>query len=217
MLDGKAKTTAQKSRAAGTGARREPLLQASSLLNAVALAFLAGALVAIWILFFEGGWQYYTTPLRVRAYSQFHGLLRPSGLVGNLLGIVGTLFMFSTLFYVARKRIKRLSKVGRMKGWLEFHIFCGIFGPILITFHTSFKFNGIISVAYWSMVLVVLSGFFGRYLFVRIPKTIRGQELSRAEIEERARAQGATRRHDSAAAAAPANRGSRESGARERE
>ena len=37
------------------------------------------------------------------------------------------------------------------------------------------------------MVLVVLSGFVGRYLFVRIPKTMRGQELTRAEIEERAR------------------------------
>ena len=45
-----------------------------------------------------------------------------------------------------------------MRGWLEVHIFCGIVGPVLVTFHTSFKFNGIISVAYWSMVAVVAVG-----------------------------------------------------------
>ena len=65
-----------------------------------------------------------------------------------------------------------------MKTWLEVHIFCGIVGPVLVTFHTSFKFNGIVSVAYWSMVAVVLSGFVGRYLYVRIPRSLRGIELT---------------------------------------
>jgi len=181
--------TGNASKGAAVRSRREKdaLLPARALLNAVGLAILAGLLVAVWILFVKGGWEYYTTPLRIRGYEKMHRFLRPSGPGGNMLGIVGTLFMFMTLLYVARKKIKRFSKVGSMKGWLEFHIFCGVFGPILITFHTSFKFNGIISVAYWSMVLVVLSGFIGRYLFVRIPKTIRGQELTRAEIEERAK------------------------------
>jgi len=59
---------------------------------------------------------------------------------------------------------------------------------VLITFHTSFKFNGIVSAAYWSMVIVVLSGFVGRYLYVRIPRSIRGAELPRAELDERAEA-----------------------------
>jgi hypothetical protein len=57
---------------------------------------------------------------------------------------------------------------------------------MLITFHTSFKFNGIVSVAYWSMVIVVVSGFIGRYLYVRIPRTMRGAEVGRAEMEARA-------------------------------
>jgi hypothetical protein len=56
---------------------------------------------------------------------------------------------------------------------------------MLVTFHTAFKFNGIVSVAYWSMMLVMLSGFVGRYWYVRIPKTIRGVELTRDEIETR--------------------------------
>ena len=55
-----------------------------------------------------------------------------------------------------------------------------------ITLHTSFKFNGLISVASWSMVVVVLSGFVGRYLYVRIPRSIRGIELTDAELITRA-------------------------------
>jgi hypothetical protein len=36
------------------------------------------------------------------------------------------------------------------------------------------------------MVAVVLSGFAGRYLYVRIPRSLRGIELSRAELDARA-------------------------------
>ena len=79
----------------------------------------------------------------------------------------------------------RLARFGTMAAWLDVHIFCGIVGPVLVTFHTSFRFNGAISVAYWSIVLVMLSGFVGRYLYVRIPRSIRGAELSREEIEAR--------------------------------
>jgi hypothetical protein len=69
--------------------------------------------------------------------------------------------------------------------WLEVHIFFGVIGPVLVTFHTSFKFNGLISVAYWLMALVWTSGFVGRYLYVRIPKTMRGVEVSRIDLERR--------------------------------
>ena len=157
-----------------------------ALLDVVLLAVLSGVLVALWLLFAHDAWTYYTTPLTVRGYAQAHPFLRPSGSIGHLLGVAGTLFLFSTLFYVARRRLRWLARAGSVPRWLEFHIFCGVFGPVLITLHTSLKFNGIVSVAFWSMTLVVASGFIGRSLYVRIPKTIRGEELSRAELEERA-------------------------------
>lgn len=91
-----------------------------------------------------------------------------------------------TLAYVARKRLRILSNAGSTKTWLEVHIFFGILGPALVTLHTSFRFNGIVSVAYWAMLGVVASGFVGRYLYVRIPRTIRGVEMDRKAIEERA-------------------------------
>lgn len=156
------------------------------LLDVVVLAVLSGVLVALWLLYAHDGWAYYSTPLSIRGYAAAHRVLRPSGTVGHLLGVGGTLLLFATLAYLARRRVKRLAKAGPVARWLEVHIFFGVFGPILVTFHTSFKFNGVVSVAFWSMVLVVASGFVGRYLYVRIPKTIRGEELSRDELERRA-------------------------------
>ena len=141
--------------------------------------------VAFVVLVWFNGWEYYRAPLGTRGYLPQHPLLRPSGPVGLTLGIAGVLAMLSTLPYALRKRWKRLAKLGTVSGWLETHIFFGVVGPVLVTFHTSFKFNGLISVAYWLMVLVWTSGFVGRYLYVRIPKTIRGAEVSRGDLEQR--------------------------------
>lgn len=176
----------QQTSAAASPPRPREALSKSPLLSGVVLAFVLGGLVAAGVLFAGGGWDYYAIPLELRGRSPLHKVLRPSGFTGHLLGIAGTLFLLSTLPYVARKRVKWLAGRGSIMNWLEVHIFCGIFGPILITLHTSLKFNGIISVAYWSMVLVVLSGFVGRHLYVRIPKTMRGNEVSRVDLEQRA-------------------------------
>jgi hypothetical protein len=158
------------------------------LTSGVLWGVIASAGVAFWILLPLGGADYYTTPLAIRGYSAMHRLLRPSGPVGQTLGVIGGLLMLMPFIYMMRKRVPGLRSAGSLKTWLEIHLFCGIFGPVLVTFHTSFKFNGIVSAAYWSMVAVVLSGFVGRYLYVRIPRSIRGVELPRAELDERAAA-----------------------------
>jgi hypothetical protein len=83
-----------------------------------------------------------------------------------------------------RKRIRRFRSVGVLKHWLEFHIFLCSVGPIMVLFHTAFKFGGIVSVSFWSMVGVVLSGIIGRFIYIQIPRTIEGRELSLNEVRE---------------------------------
>lgn len=161
----------------------ESSLPAKALGNVLAIAGLFCLAVTGIVLFGLGGWEYYRAPLGTRGYLPEHALLRPSGTVGLTLGVAGVLSMLMTLPYYVRKRWRALARVGTVKQWLEVHIFFGIVGPVLITLHTSFKFNGIVSVAYWLMMTVWSSGFIGRYLYVRIPKTIRGVELSFAEVE----------------------------------
>lgn len=168
-----------------TSVQTETWLSTKALSHVLVLAFGFLAAVAIVVLAVFGGWDYYRAPLGERGYLPQHEYLRPSGRVGLSLGIAGVVAMLGTLPYAVRKRWKRLSKVGSMKGWLETHIFFGVVGPVLITFHTSFKFNGLISVAYWLMAIVWTSGFIGRYLYVRIPRTIRGVEVTRGDLDAR--------------------------------
>jgi hypothetical protein len=131
------------------------------------------------------GFQYYATPLQQRAYSDYHELLKPSGLVGQGYGVIGTLMMVvGVAGYSLRRRVRWLSRLGKLKTWLGVHIFLCTMGPFLIVLHTTFKFGGIVSIAFWSMVAVVTSGVFGRYLYVRIPKTLNGQFLSLQTIEQ---------------------------------
>ena len=163
----------------------EPWLTPKALSHVLVLAGGFCSAVAFVVLVPFDGWEYYRAPLGSRGYLPQHALLRPSGPVGLTLGIAGLTSMLCTLPYAIRKRWRRLARLGTVKGWLETHIFFGVVGPVLITFHTSFKFNGIVSVAYWLMVLVWLSGFVGRYLYVRIPKTMRGVDLSRVDVEQR--------------------------------
>jgi hypothetical protein len=131
------------------------------------------------------GYAYYQTPIEERFYQADHSMLKPSGPFGHGYGIVGTLMMLIGVFgYQARKYLRSLSRIGVLKHWLEFHIFLCTLGPILVLFHTSFKFGGLVSISFWSMVAVVASGVAGRFIYLQIPRTIQGRELGLHEIHE---------------------------------
>jgi len=132
------------------------------------------------------GLEYYLTPIQERAFSARHELLKPSGLIGQGYGVIGTLCMLVGVpMYSLRKRARILARAGKLKLWLQTHIFLCTLGPFLILLHTGFKIGGVVSIAFWSMVLVVLSGVFGRYIYAHIPKTIHGQFLTKQVIQDR--------------------------------
>lgn len=131
------------------------------------------------------GFSFYNLPIEDRYFHPDYALLKPSGLLGHGLGIVGSLLILIGVFsYMARKRIKIFSRFGILKYWLEFHIFLCALGPVLILYHTSFKFGGIVSVSFWSLIIVVASGIIGRFIYLQIPHSIEGRELSLQEVEE---------------------------------
>lgn len=131
------------------------------------------------------GYSYYMTPIEERFYHPQHDWFKPSGLQGQGLGIIGTLLiLFGVSIYIARKRYNFLGRFIRLKYLLEFHIFLCTVGPIMILFHTAFKFGGIVSIAFWSMTAVVLSGVLGRFIYNQIPRTIEGRELTLNELKD---------------------------------
>jgi hypothetical protein len=144
----------------------------------VAVAVLVGW--TVW-----NGWDYFTTGMAERPHHPDFRDFRAAGRVGHGVGILGSFMIVLLLLYSLRKRMRVLQRAGQLPIWLRYHIFLGIAGPILITLHTAFKVGGLVSVSYWSMVAVALSGFFGRYLYQQIPRNVLGETLDVAEIEAR--------------------------------
>ena len=131
------------------------------------------------------GFSYYHTGMEERFFHPDHLLLKPSGLWGHGFGIIGSFLMFlGVVLYILRKRIRLMGRWGILKHWLEFHIFLCTLGPVLVLYHTSFKFGGLVAVSFWSMVAVFASGIIGRFIYLQIPRSIEGRELSLSEVKE---------------------------------
>ena len=98
-------------------------------------------------------------------------------LFGHTIGIVGFILMLMTeVLYSLRKR-SRSAAFGRMSTWLQLHIFTGLVGPFMVLLHTSWKFNGLAGATTLLTVIIVFSGFIGRYIYTRIPRTMDGLEI----------------------------------------
>jgi len=96
---------------------------------------------------------------------------------GHTLGIFGFILMLMTeVLYSLRKR-SRSARLGRMASWLQFHIYTGLVGPFMVLLHTSWKFNGLAGATTLLTVIIVVSGFIGRYIYTRIPRTLDGLEI----------------------------------------
>ncbi len=131
------------------------------------------------------GSAYYLTPVLERPRHELYWLYKPGGTLGLAFGIVGASLMIAMLLYSVRKRVAGLRRFAHLKSWLHFHIFCGVVGPLFIVLHSSFKVQGLVSLSFWSMVVVALSGFVGRYLYGLIPRARSGDELTLAEATDR--------------------------------
>ncbi len=150
----------------------------------LALAW-AVAIAVIGILFWYG-FSYYRLNLEDRPSSPLHQQLRPTGEIGLRLGMLGTAMFCIIFLYPLRKAWKWFGKIGKTRHWLDFHVLIGITAPVIITFHASFKLGGLIGIAYWIMISVVLSGFIGRYIYGQIPRSINATQLSLNELDARA-------------------------------
>lgn len=102
---------------------------------------------------------------------------------GHALGILGAVLMImAETLYSARKRL-RFFRFGQMRHWLSFHIFTGIVGPALVLMHTGMEFRGLAGFTMLLTILVVASGFLGRYIYTAVPRTLAGIEVDRRTLE----------------------------------
>lgn len=115
----------------------------------------------------------------------FQEIPSASSLWGHSIGIVGFIMMVMTeTLYSMRKRSRR-AQWGKMASWLQFHIFTGIVGSYMVLLHPGMQFKGLAGVLSLLTVLIVISGFVGRYIYTAIPRTVDGAEVDSSELESR--------------------------------
>jgi len=98
--------------------------------------------------------------------------LKPYGgtWLGYTLGTIGAVLILWLMVLGIRKRGYR-SNMGSVQGWTSAHIYLGGSLIIVATLHCAFEFGwNIHTLAYALMMLVIASGFFGVYAYLRYPE-----------------------------------------------
>jgi hypothetical protein len=114
-----------------------------------------------------------------------HDYYLPGDDIGYNMGLIGGLMMLTLLSYPLRKHFAFMRRLGQMKYWFSMHMMFGIFGPLLVLFHSTFQLHSVnATVAMASMLIVAGSGFIGRYAYRHIHRGLYGSKMSLREIRE---------------------------------
>ncbi len=98
-------------------------------------------------------------------------------------GAIGTGLMIIAAIYPIFRRIKAFRFIASNTMWFDFHLMAGTVGPMFVALHSALKLEGWVTVAFWTMVIVVISGFLGRYLYTQVPEMSSGVELEQLDHE----------------------------------
>lgn len=92
-------------------------------------------------------------------------------------GLIGVGLMIIAAIYPIFRRIKLFRWMASNTMWFDFHLMAGTIGPMFVALHSALKLDTWVSAAFWSMIIVVASGFLGRYLYTQVPELSSGAEL----------------------------------------
>jgi len=89
--------------------------------------------------------------------------------LGYTLGTIGALLILWLMYFGVRKRRFR-SNLGSTRGWLSAHVYLGTSLVLIALWHSGFQFGwNIHTLALVLMFVVIASGFFGVYAYLRYP------------------------------------------------
>ena len=92
--------------------------------------------------------------------------------LGYTLGSIAALLVLWLMYFGMRKRRYR-STLGTVQGWLSAHVYLGASLLVIATLHAAFQVGwNVHTLAYALMVVVILSGFYGVYAYLRYPPRI---------------------------------------------
>jgi hypothetical protein len=89
--------------------------------------------------------------------------------LGYTLGTIGALLIVWLMFFGIRKR-RYVNNLGTLRGWLSAHIYLGTSLILIVLLHAGFQLGwNIHSFAFILMLVVIFSGIFGVYVYLRYP------------------------------------------------
>jgi hypothetical protein len=89
--------------------------------------------------------------------------------LGYTLGTIGALLIIWLMLFGYRKRTYN-NTMGNVRGWLSAHVYLGTSLIVVATLHAGFQIGwNIHTLAYALMMIVIFSGFFGIYAYLRYP------------------------------------------------
>ncbi len=92
-------------------------------------------------------------------------------------GLIGTGFMIIAAIYPMFRRVRAFRWLASNTMWFDFHLMAGTIGPMFVALHSAGRLGTWVDVALWTMVIVAVSGFIGRYLYTQVPELSSGREL----------------------------------------
>ncbi len=92
--------------------------------------------------------------------------------LGYTLGTLGAILIVWLTWFGIRKR-RYSSTAGTVQGWLSAHVYLGLALPIVVLLHAGFQFGfNVHTLAFVLMMLVVLSGLYGVFIYAKYPERI---------------------------------------------
>jgi hypothetical protein len=89
--------------------------------------------------------------------------------LGYTLGSIGALLIYWLMLFGIRKRTYN-NRVGSLRGWLSAHVYLGTALLLIALLHSGFQFGwNLHTLAFVLMTVVIVSGFFGVYAYLRYP------------------------------------------------
>lgn len=102
----------------------------------------------------------------------YGGVANGASWLGYTLGGVSAAIVLWLMWLGIRKRRYGIGKM-KLEDWVSAHVYLGLSLVVLATLHSGFQFGwNVHTLAYGLMMLVIASGIFGVYAYVRYPRVV---------------------------------------------
>jgi len=151
---------------------KQPFCMPSAILVLGLLA--VGALLACFI----WKWDYYMVPQPRRPFHVDFNILRPSGRLGLIWGVVGAVLIAFNLSYLLRRFLIGWHWLGSLRHWLGLHMITGLIAAMAAILHSTLTVSSpLAALAFWCLQLTTITGLVGMIIYMRLSLSVEKRQI----------------------------------------